>query len=222
MTTLSRRVWVALSVALMVLAATPLLASAHERRAVGNYSFLVGFNDEPAIQGQPNGAQLTVTDPNNNNQPVEGLASTLKATVAFGGGQPKDFPMASVFGKPGVYVAYFIPTRAGTYIFNFTGTVNGQQVNELFESGPGRFSDVDAVAGLQFPDTIPLSNDVARTAQSAADQAGQAQAAADSARNVGVIGVLVGVLGVILGGIGLLAASNRRSATAGTVQRQPR
>jgi hypothetical protein len=218
MTTLSRRVWVALSVALVVLAATPLVSSAHERRAVGIYSFLVGFNDEPAIQGQPNGAQLAVTVPGDSDHPVEGLASTLKATVAFGGGQPKEFPLRAQFGEPGKYVANFIPTRSGTYIFNFTGTINGQQVNERFESGPGRFNDVDAVDALQFPDKVPLANDVSRAAQTATDQAVQAQAAADSARTVGVIGAVVGVLGVILGGISLLTASNRRSTNASVQQ----
>ncbi len=218
--TLSRRVWVALSVALIVLAATPLVSSAHERRTVGKYSFLVGFDTEPAVQGQPNGAQLTATVPSEDNRPVTTLADTLKATVAFGGGQPKEFPLQAVFGKSGVYVAHFIPTRAGTYIFTFTGTVEGQQVNEQFESGPGRFNDVDSAASLQFPDQIPLANDASRTAQTAAEQATQAQAVADSARTVGVVGVAVGALGVVLGVIGLLVASNRRAAPAGTVQPQ--
>src|SRR5579862_7473089 len=98
MNTLPPCVWVALALALMVLAATPLVTSAHERRVVGNYSFLVGFDSEPAVQGQPNGAQLTITVPSEDNRPVTTAADTLQATVAFGGGQPKEFPLQAVFG----------------------------------------------------------------------------------------------------------------------------
>src|SRR5439155_20802854 len=143
----------------------PSASRAHERRDVGKYSLLVGFNDEPAYQGQPNGAQITVTVPSEDNRPVEGLADALKASVAFGGGQPKEFKLRSVFGKPGQYVADYIPTRAGTYIFTFTGSIEGTPINERFESGPGRFNDVESIEPLQFPETIPLANDAARVAR---------------------------------------------------------
>src|SRR5579871_3439876 len=183
---------------LLLLALGPGAALAHERRSVGPYSFLVGFNNEPAMEGQPNGAQLTVTAPDDNNRPVEGLQNSLTATVAYGGGQPKAFPLRAVFGKPGQYVADFIPTRAGSYIFTYTGTVEGQTVNERFESGPGRFNDVDSIAPLQFPEQIPLANDAARTARDAADQAGAAQAAVASARQLAIAGLGVGVFGVLV------------------------
>ena len=69
--------------ALLAIAALGLLSTqsafAHERRSVDKYSLVVGFNDEPALQGEPNGMQLTVTVPAESNRPVEGLADTLKA-----------------------------------------------------------------------------------------------------------------------------------------------
>jgi len=200
--------------ALAVLTLAPGAALAHERRAVGDYSFLVGFNTEPSYQGQINGAQLTVTKPSDNNAPVEGLQSTLKANIAFEGDQPKEFPLTPVSGKPGQYVAQFIPTRAGSYIFTFTGTVEGQPVNEQFESGPGRFDDVQQATAIQYPDQIPLANDAARAASSAADQAAAAQAAADSARTIAVAGVGVGVIGLLVGIAALVSAANRRRAAA--------
>jgi hypothetical protein len=205
----------AVSAALLLLLASlmPTAALAHERRAVGKYTFVVGFNDEPAVQGQPNGAQITVTVPSEDNRPVEGLADTLKANVAFGGGQAKDFKLRSVFGKPGQYVADFVPTRAGSYIFTFTGSIEGTPINERFESGPGRFDDVDAVDTLQFPDVIPLSNDVARSARSAEDRAASAEAEAAGARSVAMAGVGLGVLGIVLGAIAVaMMVSMRRSA----------
>src|SRR5688572_12391090 len=117
---------------------SPSAALAHERRDVGKYQFVVGFVQEPALQGEPNGIDLRITD-RDTQQPVEGAERTLKATIALGGGQAKEFALRGVFRTPGAYTADVIPTRSGAYVFNFTGTIDGQQVNERFESGPGRF-----------------------------------------------------------------------------------
>jgi hypothetical protein len=204
----------------LVAALTPTAALAHERRALDKYSLVVGFNDEPAIQGQPNGAQITVTVPGEDNRAVEGLANTLKTTVAFGGGQPKEFKMRSVFGKPGQYVADFIPTRDGTYIFNFSGTIEGTPIDERFESGPGRFNDVEAVEGLQFPEAVPLANDAVRTARTAGDQAAAAAAQADSARTMAMAGIGVGVVGLVVGAAALILLFARRPAESATPERR--
>src|SRR5690606_32924961 len=45
---------------LMALAAAP-GASAHERRAVGDYEIVIGFLNEPAIVEEPNGLDLRVS-----------------------------------------------------------------------------------------------------------------------------------------------------------------
>jgi hypothetical protein len=189
-------------------------ALAHERRAVDNYSLVVGFNNEPALQGQPNGMQLTVTVPSEGNRPVEGLADTLKTSVAFGGGQPKEFPLRAQFGVPGRYVADFIPTRPGTYIFTFSGSIEGNPINERFESGPGRFNDVDAIDQLQFPEAVPPANDVARAARVADDRAAAAADAAAGARSLAIGGVVVGVVGILVGAVALGLVVTRRPEEA--------
>jgi hypothetical protein len=182
----------------------PAAALAHERRDVGKYQFVVGFINEPAIQGQPNGIDLTVTD-KQTQQPVEGLDKTLKASIAFGGGQPKDFPLRARFQMPGHYTTDFIPTRAGTYIFSFSGDAGGQAVNERFESGPGRFDDVQAATALQFPAADPSPAQL----QQSLDQARQQ---ASTANTMAMAGLAVGVLSLLLAGYLLLS---RRSAAQG-------
>jgi hypothetical protein len=200
---------------ILVAALMPSAAFAHERRAVGKYALVVGFNGEPAYQGQPNAAQVTVTVPSEDNRPVEGLADTLKTTVAFGGGQPKEFKLRSVFGTPGRYVADFIPTRAGTYIFNFTGTIEGNPINERFESGPGRFDDVQSVEAIQFPETVPAGNDVARNVRDLDDRVAAAESEAQSARNLATVGLGIGVLGVVIAVIAVsMLLARRRPAGA--------
>src|SRR5438105_4657837 len=108
--------------ALLLILLVPGAALAHERRDVGKLQFVVGWIGEPALQGEPNGIDLRISD-KATNQPIEGAEKTLKTTVAFGGGAPKEFPLRARFGMKGAYTADVIPTRAGAFVFTFTGTV---------------------------------------------------------------------------------------------------
>ncbi len=178
----------------------PVVALAHERRQVGKYTFVVGFLNEPAIQGQPNGLDLTITDSQGN--PVEGAEKTLKVAISYGGSAPKDLPLRARFGMKGKYTADLIPTRAGTYAFVFSGSVNGDSVNERFESGPGRFNDVAAPTSLQYPETVPAAADVAQQAQAAT---AAAQAASQKATIFGLAGIAIGIVGLVVATVALVA-----------------
>jgi hypothetical protein len=182
-------------VLLLVTALAPSIALAHQRKAEGSYNFLVGWLNEPAIQGEPNGLDLTVTDAKG--QPVDGAEKTLKVAIAYGGGQPTDIPLSARFGLHGKYTAQVIPTKAGSYSFVFSGSVNGQPINDRFDSGPNTFDDVASPASYQFPEVVPAGADLAAQAQAA-------QGAAQRATILGIAGVVVGVLGLILGGVALL------------------
>jgi len=186
----------------------PTAALAHEKRAVGKYTFVVGFLGEPAIQGQPNGLDLTITDANGT--PVEGAEKTLKVAIAYSGGTPKDLPLTARFGLKGKYTADVIPTKAGTYSFIFSGTLNGDPVNQTFESGPGRFNDVDSPQSLEFPVAVPATTDLAQQTQAANDAA---QAALQRATLFGLGGVAVGLIGVVLAIVALLTRVRPASAS---------
>ena len=179
----------------------PAPASAHEHRHVGKYEFTIGFLTEPALEGEPNGIDLTVID-SSTNRPVEGLDKTLKATAAFGGGQPREFPLRARFNMPGKYAADFVPTRSGSYVFTITGDVGGQAINERFESGPGRFNDVQRPA--YFPAADPTNAELAQALSEARQQA-------VAANTMAMAGLASGLLGLLLAGYLLLT---RRSAAA--------
>ena len=127
--------------------AQPLVGSAHEHREVGDYTLVVGFINEPAIQGDTNGIVLEVTK---GDAPVVGLADTLTAQVIFGD-QTRDFELAPAFGEDGVYEAVFIPTEPGDYTFRFFGQIDGIDVDETFTSSPEGFDSVAPRADLEFP-----------------------------------------------------------------------
>jgi hypothetical protein len=188
--------------ALVVLLATlfPSIALAHERRTVGHYTFVVGWLNEPSYQGQQNGLDLTITDANGT--PVEGAEKTLKLGIAFGGSTAKDLPLRARFGLKGKYTTDVIPSKAGSYSFVFSGTVNGDAVSETFESGPGRFDDVVSPSSIEFPAATDAAS------QSAASSNGDP--AVQRATIVGGAGVAVGLIGIILGAVAI--AMRGRSA----------
>ena len=178
----------------------PAAALAHEKRTVGNYTFLVGFINEPTIQGQPNGLDLTITDAQG--KPVVGAEKTLKVAIAFDGGTPKDLPLIPSDESPGKYSASVIPTKVGTYSFIFSGSLDGQTINQTFESGPNTFDDVVAPASLEFPVTVPATADLAQQTQTAD---ATAQAALQRATLFGLAGVAVGVVGTVLAIVALIS-----------------
>ena len=183
-------------VALLLIMLVPGAALAHERRDVGKLQFVVGWIGEPSIIGEPNGIDLRITD-KASGQPVEGAEKTLKATVAFGGAQPKEFPLKDRFGMKGAYTADIIPTRAGAYIFTFTGTVGDEPVNQTFESGPGRFDDVQSAADMQFPATVPYAGDLVSQVQADEARASQATTFGYLGTGLGLVGVLVGLAALL-------------------------
>jgi hypothetical protein len=182
--------------ALLLIMLVPGAALAHERRDVGKLQFVVGWIGEPSIIGEPNGIDLRITD-KASGQPVEGAEKTLKASVQFGGGQPKEFPLKARFGMKGAYTADIIPTRAGAYIFTFNGTVGDEQVNQKFESGPGRFNDVQDAAAMQFPAVVPYAGDLVAQVQAADARASQATTFGYVGTGLGVVGVLIGLVALL-------------------------
>lgn len=136
-------------------------AAAHDRRAVGPYTFVVGWIVEPAYVGQLNALDLTVTE-TASTKAVEGLEKTLKADLISGGGAATTpLTIATRFGLPGKYQGQVVPTKIGEYTFHITGTVGTTTIDEKFESGPGRFGGIEDIAPLQFPNKVPSTGDLA-------------------------------------------------------------
>lgn len=200
---------VLLLLAVVAGALSPTDVSAHERRRVGKYELVVGFSEEPVIEGQPNGVDLRVMDTEANPlRPVEGVEKTLKVRVVQGPAS-REMTLQPVFRQPGHYRTVFFPTRPGRYVFQFSGTIEALAVNERFESGPGRFNDVEAADALQFPDAVPAARAISQQAVDAGSAAQQAQAAASAAMLLGATGAVAGIAGLVLGVMGLVARRPR-------------
>lgn len=163
-------------------------ASAHERRTVGPYQFVVGWLDEPAYVGLMNSLDLRVTDTRvTPAKAVEGLEKTLTVELQFGGLAPLPLTVTSRFGAPGAYNGYVMPTATGTYIFTIKGKVESLEINEKFESGPGRFGDIEPTTALQYPNKVPAADDLGK-------RLGDLQGGIDQTRLLSAAAVLIGIV----------------------------
>jgi hypothetical protein len=145
------RLLASVGLALLLSATFALTGSAHEHRTVADdtYELTIGFLDEPAYVNLKNGLSLRVVTVDGE-KPVEGLSDTLEAEVIYGD-QSMKLELEPVFNDPGHYRAIFFPTATGAYTFHITGEIEGNEIDETFESGPETFSEVEPIEPLQFP-----------------------------------------------------------------------
>jgi hypothetical protein len=210
--------------ALTVLLLTAAPALAHEGRKLGDLEMVVGWGTEPAYAGEVNSVQLLLV---HHGEPVVDLGDTLDVEVTFGD-ETEPFTLEPFFeegefGTPGDYRAFLIPTEPGQYSFHFSGTIDGEEVDETFTSGPGTFDDVENPQAAQFPVEQPSTGELAerihrevpRLTGSIEEAQAAANAAADdasSANTLGLIGIIVGAVGLIVAIVALVWAGRRKTA----------
>ena len=145
------------------LAAAANTAYAHDRRVVGKYTLVVGWQNEPTTEGIPNATFLRVFE-TASGRGIEGLEKTVRITVRVGGAvatyEPQLRPLP---GNAGSYVGDILPTRPGDYTFLVKGKIEELEVNEQFESGPGRFDVVGPLSANSYPDPALGPGQIARS-----------------------------------------------------------
>ena len=175
----------------MSLATRP--GSAHERRNLGPYQVVVGWLEEPAFAGVANAVDFRVTDTRSTPaKPVEGLEKTLTVQVFQGGSTtPYNAPFRTRSGNPGAYAADIIPTREGSYRFVVKGKIDTLEVNETFETGPGRFDEIRPITQLQYPDKVPAGAELGRTLD-------DIRSTADQVRIIAIVALVLAAVAVAL------------------------
>lgn len=208
--------WAAALAALILATALPGLALAHERRTIGGgkYEVVVGWDVEPAFQGEKNAASIRISKAGTNPaEPVQGAEKTLKVQIRQGA-QTRELALRTVFNQPGYYVADIVPTRDGDYQWTFVGTIGDDPVNEKFDTADGKFNAVQPIAALQFPVSL---GDTAQSTSALRD----ARAAAESAQTLAYVGMGLGALGVILGALAWTASGRQAGSQTGRPGKNP-
>jgi hypothetical protein len=170
---------------------------AHESREVGEYTFVVGFLDEPVYAGQKSGLDLRISI---GEEPVEGAEEGLQAEVIYAD-DTRALELSPSFGEPGAYRAVFFPTAAGPYTFRVFGDLGGMAIDESFTAGPDTFGEVQDTAGGQFPVVYPAPADLARDAEAGA-----------AAATTATLALAIGGAGLVAGLVAIgLALARRRT-----------
>jgi hypothetical protein len=176
-------------------------AAAHERRMVGPYQFVVGWLNEPAYVGLMNSLDMRISDTRvTPAKAVEGLEKTLTVDLQTGGLAPLPLTVTARFGTPGAYNGYAMPTTTGTYIFTIKGKIDTLDVSEKFESGPGRFGDIESTSALQYPNKVPAADELTK-------RLGDLQSGIDQTRLLSGVAVVIGIVA-----LGAAFAMSRRRA----------
>lgn len=170
------------------------------------------------FSGTPTGLPLgqaaggAAADAGSSDEPVLGVEETLEVEVTHvSTGVSRTMSLTPVFGDPGHYVARFIPTSVGQYRFHYTGTIHDAAIDETFESGPGRFADIESTRELQFPVELPSLREVEGAVRGAQTDAIDADSSASTATTLAIFGLVAGILGLAVGGLAAAAALRRRA-----------
>jgi hypothetical protein len=223
------RVAVALGAAVVLAALVAAPASAHAEKQAGDYTFVVGFGDEPAYAGAPNSLQVIISRDGRPATDLAGRLDTLKAHLYYGGkvdpnAEMVELPLEPHFGEgwgtPGDYRSFFVPTQAGGYTVHLNGRLGAQKINLAVPSGPETFGDVNDPAKAAFPPvkdptTAQLAERLDRQAARMTGTMAAAAAAQRAAKETADQASLLALGGLIVGAVGLIVAGlawGRRTA----------
>jgi len=174
-------------------------ASAHERRNVGPFSFVVGWINEPALLNQPNSVDLRITK-TADSTPVIGAEKSLKVEIQADG-QKLAADLTPRFGTPGAYNANVTPTKTGSFSFVFTGNIDGTTINEKFTAGQGTFGLIEEPKA--FPQSLPAIQDVAKSVDAIREGSVTTASSGKSDSSDSNTALIVAIVSLIVGGAGL-------------------
>lgn len=170
-------------------------ASAHGHAKAGEYEIEIGFHNEPAYVGEPNGLDLFIAN-EDTGQKIDNLSDKLKAEIIFGSSK-REVKIKPQWEVSGAYTADVLPTQVGDYTWHIWGDINGTPVDITMASGPDTFGSVQAKSDVSFPVAEPTSSEISA----------QAAAAAQSAQ----LALIIGSLGLVLGLVGLGLGLRKRA-----------
>jgi hypothetical protein len=220
--------------ALLALATSCAVASAHDVFTSGPYRIAIGWQFEPSsgtdtYVGEQNAIQVFVDTASATDQrgtPVSALNADcahpdFQVTVTVGSITSSPFCPEPVYdpdtgsGRLDEYDHPLIPTVVGIYTFHILGAINGTPVDQTVTSGPSTFDSVADSTASQFPIAVPSVTEIAgkvdavnRRAATATTAAADANARASGAVTMSIVAIVVAVL---LSAANLVIALRRRA-----------
>lgn len=167
---------------------------AHDRKTAGPLTVVLGWATEPAYSGSLNAVIVSLSD---RGGPLSKAEGSLTVEVAFGT-ERTTLALEPVPNRPHEFHAAMVPTRAGTYAFRVTGTINKQPIDVSSTCSDSTFHCVTDAAAIQFPVKDPTVGQLAERVDRALPRAADAGAAAAGARTLALIALGISVAGLIV------------------------
>lgn len=165
------------------------LAYAHTRVEIGPYLLIIGWETEPVVVGERNALFFDVSK---DDQPVEGLESTLVVAILYGG---QTFTGNLQPGsEPGIYTVEVVPTVRGQYSVQLSGSLEDLEINEVVEP-----EEVLPSAVLEFPESPPDTRAMQETINELSDQLQTYQILSVTAVGLAIFALILAAISLIRG-----------------------
>ena len=133
---------------------------------------------------------------------VSGLASNLQVEIIHVSTNiSRAFPLTELVDDPGHYVAEFVPTAPGDYRVRFFGSIEGNAINETFDSGPDTFDTVIASDAIQFPVVLESNREIQNATRGALDAIQELEIDLEATSSTASTGMVIGIVGIVFGAI---------------------
>ena len=133
---------------------------------------------------------------------VTGISETLKVELThISTSSTREMSLTELADDPGHYVAEFVPTAPGDYRMRFFGSIEGNPIDETFDSGPDTFDTVIPSDAIQFPVVLESNREIQNATRGALDAVQGLESDLETTSSNASIGMIVGIIGIVFGAI---------------------
>jgi hypothetical protein len=166
-----------------------------DKQTVGTIQLTIGWGDESAFAGSINSIDVGVSD--STGASVADPTNTLNVEVSFGDRRLR-LPLLPVDRQPGMYRAWIVPSRAGSYAFHISGRLKGESIEVTSACSEKTFQCVTEPSEVQFPEKDPTSAQLADTVSNSQARVQQAIDDATEARLISLVAMAISASAVAL------------------------
>ncbi len=131
---------------------------------------------------------------------VTGLASSLQVEIFhLPTNASRVLSMTERVDDPGHYIAEFAPTAPGDYRVRFFGSIEGNAIDETFDSGPDTFDTVIPSDAIQFPIVLESNREIQNATQGALNAVQELETDLESTSSNASTGMIIGIVGILFG-----------------------
>ncbi len=135
---------------------------------------------------------------------VSGLASNLQVEIShLSTSVSRVLSLTELVDDPGHYVAEFVPTAPGDYRVRFFGSIEGNAIDETFDSGPDTYDTVIASDAIQFPVVLESNREIQNATRGALDAVQDLETDLEATSSDALNGMVIGIVGIVFGTIAI-------------------